>query len=157
MFLLLCCARPCELGGCGLVPQDPAGCGDSTSGAWFSWMDVPQGSIHSSPTWGISAIPLKPNREENDIRGDQILGFLLWGQLDGVPLTFIPCSPAGPAYWPSVCSDFLHYALHSSLPFLSLGRSAKLVPRELFLMKLKISTSLCLLLEMWSLPWQKGQ
>lgn len=76
----------------------------------------------------------------------------LWFSLSSFP-AFLEGLPAAP---PWVCI-FCSLLSLPSLPFLSSGRSAKLVPRELFWMKLKISTSLCLLLEMWSLPWLKGQ
>lgn len=58
--------------------------------------------------------------------------------------------PQSPALCPPVNWNFLlcaFAALLSSLLSLLSGRSARLVPRELFSMKLKISINLCLLLE----------
>lgn len=149
-------------GGCGSVsqPQPLKAC--------FSWMAVPRGSICSFATWGISAIPLKPNWEENDNKREQIPSLRRREGFINVILTYFsfplhsrrihtshPLHSCPPVNWSfQLCASAV---LCSSLLSLLSRRSAKLVPRELFSTKLKISISLCLLLETWSLPWQKGQ
>ena len=119
-------------------------------------------------TRGVPGIPLKPNREENDSsrepvpclrhqgkfhRRDSYLP-LLPQHSRRVPLGSLQraCPPVSWSFLLCACAILCS----SQLSLLS-GRSAKLVPRELFSMKLKISISLCLLLETWSLLWQKGR
>lgn len=132
--------------------------------AFLRW--CPWGSIRNSATGGFPAIPLKliEKKMTSERANPQLLAqgkvLSVWSLLtfpspciSGAKRIHCPCLPLcllwiGIFYW-----AFLSCAAHCSL----FHRSAKLVPRGLFLMKLKISISLCLLLETWSLPWQKGQ
>lgn len=119
--------------------------------------------------WRLSSRSPKANREENDKRESKSPASGTREGFISVILTYFSFSfslyfrrqedsSPPPAPFALLWIGIFYCALLSCAAHCSLShRSAKLVLREPFSMKLKISISLCLLLETWSLPWQKGQ